>query len=108
MVNGKPRTVLHANTLQGAKLALYPAAASAASCCHGESMAEAQSRKHGAFEISGVKKGDYWLVVRQGNSDYKIPLRLTEDYEAKVCRDSSVGRTVVVDSVPPKVEIRIR
>src|SRR5512144_2559672 len=60
MVNGKHQTVLHVNTLEGATLSLYPATASETSCCRGEPIAETQSRKHGAFEIGGVKRGDYW------------------------------------------------
>ncbi len=108
VVNGKRQTVLHANTLDRAKLSLYPSSVSAASCCRGEPIAETCSRKHGVFEISGVKNSEYWLLVQKGNANYKVPLRLTDDYEANVCRDLSVGRSVVVDSVPPKVEIRIR
>ena len=36
-----------------------------------------------------------------------VPVHLTSDFNERLCSDSSVRRSVVVDSIPPKIETRI-
>lgn len=108
IVDGKSESRLYTVYLERATVTLYPAMSREEDCCNGEPIATTQSGSHGAFELEGRHRGAYWLRVQKNELLRTIPVRLTHDFDKKTCRDPSVGRSVVVDSNPPKIETRIR
>jgi hypothetical protein len=108
VVEGKHEKVSYVGHLEYADLGLYPVTSEDEKCCKAPPIAATKSGGHGAFAFDGVKKGSYWLRVAKGKSLYIVPLIVTKNFNSQTCHDSSVGRSVVLDSQPPKVEIRIR
>lgn len=108
VVRGKPETRLYTTHLEGASSTLYSADSTQNQCCGTKIIATARSGRYGAFEFERVPQGVYWLRVEKGELDRIVPIRVTHDFDARVCRDSSVGRSVIVDAKPPKIEVRIR
>ncbi len=107
-MNGKSEERLYVAYLEGASLALYAQTSLEEGCCTGKPLATTQSRKHGSFSLEGVQQGAYWLRLQKNQLIRLIPIRVTKNFDEKLCRDPSVGRSVVVDSSPPKIESRIR
>jgi hypothetical protein len=108
VVGGKAESRSYTVYLEGATMSQYPATSSEKECCDAKPMATVRSRKYGAFEFEGVPHGVYWLRVQKNELNRLIPVRITHDFDVKACRDPSVGRSVLADSNPPKIEIRIR
>jgi hypothetical protein len=108
IVNGKSELHLYTSYLENATATLYPATSLGEECCEAKPIATANSRRYGAFEFEGVKPGTYWLRVQENGVLRLIPVRVTNAFDKKACHDPSVGRSFVVDSSPPKIEIRIR
>ncbi|PYY08086.1 MAG: hypothetical protein DMG61_24205 [Acidobacteria bacterium] len=108
IVNGKAELRLYTAYLETATMTLYPAISRDKQCCDGKPIATTQSRKHGAFEFEGVQPGAYWLRVQKNELTCLIPIRITHDFDRKACQCPSVGRSIVVDSSPPKIKTRIR
>jgi len=108
IVDGKAKSRLYTAYIEGAMVTLYPATAAERECCAASPIATVRSRKYGAFEFRRIQPGYYWLQVQTNGSTQVIPLHLTSDFNEKACSDSSVRRSVVVDSAPPKIETRIR
>jgi hypothetical protein len=108
IVGGKSESRLYTAYLQDASVALYPATSAEKECCAATPIATAQSRKYGAFEFKGVGPGYYWLRVQKNGVTRVIPVHVTEAFDSKACYDSSVRRSVVVDSSPPTIQTRIR
>jgi hypothetical protein len=108
VVNGKPEKRLYANYVERAKVGLHPATNDDSKCCGNVPIAQTESGRFGAFALEGIKKGKYWLRVQKDSLVYLVPLSITNDFKAQACHDSSVGRSVVLDSNPPSVETRIR
>ena len=107
-VDGKSESRLYTAYLESATVTLYPATSPEERCCKGKPAATTLSRRYGAFEIAGMQAGTYWLRVQKNELLRVIPVRLTNDFDQKACHDVSVGRSIVVDSSPPKIEMRIR
>jgi hypothetical protein len=108
VVNGKTETRLYANRVKEAEVIVYRGTASDKTCCADATPASrTRSNKIGEFEFSGFQNGWYWLRVRKGDFSATIPLHTTSDFDAKSCRDRSVGRIFAVDAQPPKVQTRI-
>jgi len=108
IVNGKSEERLYTAYLEGAAVALYPGTSSERGCCGGKPVATTESRKYGSFFFEGVQPGAYWLRVQKNQLVRLIPVRVTDKFNEKVCRDPSVGRSIVVDYHPPRIETRIR
>lgn len=108
IVDGKNESRLYTAYLRDATVTLYPATYAEKECCAASQIATARSRKYGAFELSAVLPGYYWLRVQKGGLTRVIPIHLTSTFSEKACSDSSVRRSFVVDATPPKVETRIR
>ena len=108
IVDGKSELRLYTAYLENATATLYPARSRGEECCEAKAIATAQSRRFGAFEFEGVKPGTYWLRVQKNEVLHLIPVRVTNDFDKRACHAPSVGRSVVVDSSPPKIETRIR
>lgn len=108
IVNGKAETRLYTTYLEGATLTLFSAHEGQAACCEPNATASTRSGRYGAFEFRRVPKGMYWLRVQQGGLSRVVPIRLTEDFNVRVCRSPSARRSVIVDSNPPRVQLRIR
>lgn len=107
-VRGKPETRLYSTHLEGASLTLYSADGTQKQCCGTKIIATARSGRYGAFAFERVSQGPYWLRVQKDKLDRVVPIRVTRDFDSRVCRDPSVGRSVIVDTTPPKIEVRIR
>ena len=108
VVNGKTEVRLYANPVKDADVILYRGTASDKTCCADATRAtRTRSNKFGKFEFSGFQSGWYWLRVNKADFSATIPLHVTRDFDAKSCRDRSVGRIFFVDAQPPKVETRI-
>ena len=103
-----PNAYLYTAYLEAATIALYPATSDENECCAGNPMATVRSRKHGAFEFKGVQSGYYWLRVQKNQLTRLIPVHVRSAFNEKVCYVPSVGRSMVVDASPPKIETRIR
>jgi hypothetical protein len=71
-------------------------------------VATTESDKYGSFSFEGVQPGAYWLRVQKNQLIRLIPVRVTNGFDEKVCHDPSVGRRIVVDSNPARIETRIR
>jgi hypothetical protein len=108
VVNGKSQLTLNTVYMERASMTLFAVASPEDRCCGATPVASAQSRRYGAFELEGVNSGKYWLRVQKDDLTYLIPVRVTQRFDQKICRDPSVGRSIVVDSRPPKIQIRIR
>jgi hypothetical protein len=108
VVGGKTETQLWATHLTGADLLLYPGSRIETECCgNKEALERTQSNKYGSFYFSIFRRGYYWLRIKKGSLDVKIPLQVTRDFSDKVCHDHSVGRLFIADAKPPTVELRI-
>jgi hypothetical protein len=108
LVGGEREARMYVSHVEHASMALFRAVADESRCCRSEPIDVAQSGQYGSFRFEGVRKGRYWLRVRKDAFEYFIPLEVTADFDARTCRDVSVGRSIVVDSKPPRVEVRIR
>lgn len=108
VVDGKPEVRLYTALLEGATLTLYPEAATEHECCTAKAIATTRSNKFGAFKFDGVQSGAYWLRVEKNKLVHLIPVRVTDNFDAKQCSLPEVSRAFVVDSSPPKVQKRIR
>jgi hypothetical protein len=108
VVDGKAESRSYTLYLESATVSLYPAISHEEECCNARPMATVRSSKYGAFEFEGVQHGAYWLRVQKNELIGLIPVRITHDFDQKACHDPSVGRSIVVDSSPPKIETRIR
>jgi len=108
VVDGKSEVRLYTAFLEGATLNLYPGTAAENECCAVKAVATTQSHRFGAFEFDGVQPGTYWLRVQKNEFVYLVPVRVTDDFDAKECRLPEVSRAFVVDSSPPRVQKRIR
>ena len=109
IVNGKREQRSYVTHLSDAEVLLYRAANSDTRCCGSERLfAHTRSSHFGAFELPGFGPGLYWLQVKKGDLRSEIPLLVTEDFNARKCRASEVGRSFAVDSKPPSVQVRIR
>ena len=108
VVDGKTESRLYTAYVEEATIALYPATAAEKECCDGTPIATTRSRNYGAFEFKSVRPGYYWLRVQKNAFVRLIPIHLRSVFNQKVCYDSSVRRSVVVDATPPKIETRIR
>jgi hypothetical protein len=108
IVDGKSELHLNTAYLDRAMVSLYPATSRDEECCEGKPMATTRSRRYGAFEFEGVQPGTYWLRVQKNELLRLIPVRVTHPFDKKTCHDPSMGRSIVVDSSPPKIERRIR
>ncbi len=108
VVDGKTEARLYATPVKDAEVILYRASALDKTCCGSTApVASTRSNRFGAFKFSGCPRGLYWLRVKRGSFTGAIPLRVTDDFNGKSCRDPSVGRSFVVDAQPPRVETRI-
>jgi hypothetical protein len=108
VVNGKTETNLYASPVKDAEVILYRGTALDKTCCADATRAtRTRSNKFGKFEFSGFQSGWYWLRVNYGKLSATMPLEVTRDFDAKSCRDRSVGRIFTVDAQPPRVETRI-
>jgi hypothetical protein len=108
IVEGRTELRLYTAYLEAATVALYPATPGEKDCCTGGPMATTRSRSYGVFEFEGVQPGYYWLRVHRNGLTRLIPVHVTNAFDNKACHDSSVRRSVVVDSTPPKIQTRIR
>lgn len=109
IVNGKREERSYETYLNDAEVFLHRGANSDTECCGGgKTLAHTRSRRFGAFELPGFEHGLYWLEVKKGNLRSEIPLRVTEDFNARKCHAPEVGRSFIVDSKPPSVQVRIR
>jgi hypothetical protein len=108
IVDGKREFRLYTAYLQDATITLYPATYAEKRCCATVPAATAQSRKYGAFEFKAVQPGYYWLRVQNNGLTRLIPVHVTSTFSETSCSDSSVCRSFVVDTTPPKIETRIR
>ena len=108
VVNGKSEVRLYTAFLEGATLTLYPGTATERECCAVKAIATTESHKFGAFEFDSVHSGAYWLRVQKNEFVHLIPVRVTDNFDAKQCKLPEVSRSFVVDSSPPKVQKRIR
>ena len=108
IVDQKSEVRLYTAFLEGATLTLYSGASTEHQCCAVKAIATTQSHKFGAFEFEGVHPGTYWLRVQKNEFVRVIPVRVTDNFDAKQCQKPWVSRGFVVDSNPPKVETRIR
>src|SRR5258705_9791431 len=108
IADGRCELRLYTAYLENATATLYPARSRGEECCEAKAIATAQSRRFGGFEFEGVKPGAYWLRVQKNEVLHLIPVRVTNDFDKRACHAPSVGRSVVVDSSPPKIETRIR
>src|SRR5712692_989924 len=109
VVNGRWEQRLYVSSLKDAEVNLYRGAHSDRACCrNSEILAHTRSRRFGAFEFTGFQRGLYWLQVRRGSLNRAIPLLVTENFKAETCHAPEVGRSFVVDSNPPVVQVRIR
>jgi len=109
VVDGKTETRLYATHIKNAELVLYEATTSDKACCGPTApVARTRSGRFGEFHFSGVQKGLYWLQVTKGSFTGAIPLRLTNDFDAKRCHAPSTIRRFIVDAQPPTVETLIQ
>jgi len=108
LVDGRTESRLYSAYLQNATVIVYPAANANKGCCGAKSIATTHSRKYGEFEFKGLAPGYYWLQVQKDAETRVIPVHLNRNFSEKSCSDSSVRRSFVVDSNPPKIETRIR
>jgi hypothetical protein len=108
VVDGKSEVRLYTAFLEGATLTLFPGTSTEHECCAVKAMATTQSHKFGTFEFDGVQPGAYWLRVQKNEFVGLIPVRVTDNFDAKQCKKPEVGRSFVVDSNPPEVQKRIR
>jgi hypothetical protein len=87
----------------------YRAGVSDGACCgSARPVAHTYSGRNGAFEFSQFQIGLYWLQVKKGHLERAIPVKVTRTFDARLCHDSSIGRSFIVDSPSPKVQTRIR
>jgi hypothetical protein len=108
VVDGKAESHSYTVYLEGATVSLYPATLPQKECCDAMPMATVRSSNFGRFEFEGVQHGTYCLRIQKNELIFRVPVRITKDFDQKACHDPSVGRSVVVDSSPPKIETRIR
>jgi len=108
VVDGKSEVRLYTTFLEGATLTLYPGTSTEHECCAVKAIATTQSHKFGTFEFDGMQPGAYWLRVQKNEFVGLIPIRVTDNFDAKKCKKPEVSRGFVVDSSPPKVQKRIR
>jgi hypothetical protein len=101
----RPRGLFESH-LEYADVKLYPARRSQNECCRDSPIATTKSGLYGAFELTRVKKGRYWLRVIKGKMSYTVPLNVTEDSNSQRCHVRGIGRIFILDSDPPKVETR--
>jgi hypothetical protein len=108
IVDGKSESRLYAAYLESATVTLYRATSQEEQCCKGKPIATTRSRRYGAFEFEGIQPGSYWLRVQKNESLLQVPVQVTQAFDQKACHDPSVGRSIMLDSSPPKIEMRIR
>ncbi len=103
VVEGKSEIRLYTAFLEDATLTLYPG-----TLTEPLPIATTQSHKFGTFAFHGVAPGVYWLRIQKKEFVALIPVRVTDNSNAEVCKRPEVARSFVVDSSPPKVQKRIR
>lgn len=109
VVNGKRKENSYVTYVKDADVVLYRGTHSDKVCCDSsERLARSRSRQFGAFEFSGFEPGLYWLQLKKGSLKGAIPLRVTDKFNARACRAPEIGRSFVVDSDPPVVQVRVR
>src|SRR2546421_3927644 len=90
VVGGKKEERLYASPMKDAEVILHRGNSSDKACCGSNTaLASTRSNKFGAFKFSGFPRGLYWLQVKRGNFTGAMPLRVTDDFNGKVCRDPS-------------------
>jgi hypothetical protein len=108
IVNGRKETRLYENPVKEADVLLYRGTVLDKTCCPDATpAARTQSDRFGRFEFSGFQSGWYWLRVEKDPLDVTIPVQITGDFDAELCRAPWVGRIYTVDAEPPKVQTRI-
>ena len=108
IVDGKSEIRLYTAFLEDATLTLYHGTSTERECCAVKEIATTQSHRFGAFEFEGVQPGTYWLRVQKNEFVRVIPVRVTDNFDARQCKKPWINRAFVVDSNPPKVHVGIR
>ena len=108
VVDGRTESRLDTAYLEGASVSLYLSTSTRKECCAPRPMATTRSARHGAFQFTKIAPGYYWVRVQKNFLSRVIPIHVTNAFDERACNDASVVRSIVVDSIPPKVETRIR
>lgn len=108
VIDGKREVRLYETLVEYAEVFVYRGNALDKTCCGSAGpVASTRSNRFGRFEFSGFPRGLYWLQVKKANFAGAIPLRVTDDFNAKGCQARYIGRKFILDAQPPRVETRI-
>ena len=94
--------------MSGLKMRMYTARRPKGTCCsQGKLVASTRTRKWGSFEFKGMKPGKYFLVIDAGEWSLQVPLQIENRYDVELCRSSSTGRLIIIDSPGKNATFRV-